>query len=93
MTDTTNTEKPELVQVQDIHTFIALTARWHSNKVAVLEHMLNVPEGTTIQSNGGSEIALEGAMLDGFKAGLGLALMELGQLPFVTESDAVPAQH
>lgn len=93
MTDTTKPAKPELVQVQDVYTFVTLTTRWHSNKVAVLEHMLNVSEGTTIQSNGGTEIALEGAMLDGFKAGLGLALMELGQLPFVTESDAVPSQH
>ena len=93
MTEDTQTEKPELMEVQDVHTFVALITHWHTSKVRVLEHMVSVPEGTVIQIDDCAETSLEGAMLDGFKAGLSLALMELGQLPFVTSSTEVPTQH
>ena len=93
MTEAIETEKPELVYIQDMSTFIALVTRWHKHKVQILEYMLNVPAGTVMQANEGQEIVLEGALLDGFKAGLGLALMELGHLPFVTDSADAPTQH
>lgn len=82
----TNAKKPALVPVEDVNHFVRLVTLWHGKKVQVLEHMLSVPAGTTIQSGEGTEIAMEGEFLDGFKAGLALALMELGQLPFVAET-------
>lgn len=85
MTEASNTETPQLVHIQNLDQFIALISHWHGQKVKVLEHMMAMPEGTAMQINEGNDIVMEGQMLEGFKAGLGLALMELGELPFVTE--------
>ena len=84
MPEATNTEKPQLVHVQNLDHFMFLISHWHGQKVKVLEHMLSVPAGTAMQLGEGPDVVMEGDMLEGFKAGLGLALMELGQLPFVT---------
>ena len=93
MTEATNTEAPHLVHIHNLDQFIALISHWHGQKVKVLEHMLTLPEGTTMQINEGNDIVMEGQMLEGFKAGLGLALMELGELPFVTESSEEVTAH
>lgn len=93
MTEATNTETPQLVHIQNLDQFIALISHWHGQKVKVLEHMLTLPEGTAMQINEGNDIVMEGQMLEGFKAGLGLALMELGELPFVTESSEEVTTH
>ena len=93
MTEATNTETPQLVHIQSLDHFIALISHWHGQKVKVLEHMLTLPEGTAMQINEGNDIVMEGQMLEGFKAGLGLALMELGQLPFVTETAPESPKH
>lgn len=89
---TPNHNEGDTVEVDDIHHFVAITTSWHAKKVAVLQHMLQVPAGTEMTTEGGTEVVLEGAFLDGFKAGLGLALMELGILPFAAEVEDDPAQ-
>ena len=80
--------KPETILIEDIDQFVNLLTRWHVEKVKVLEHMLEVPDGTEMECDGVS-VVLTGDMLAGFKAGINLSLMELGILPFVSEPDAV----
>jgi hypothetical protein len=81
------TTKPETLQVVDIDHFIALLFAWHERKVKLLEHMMVIPSGTEAYVNDGETIKLDGDLLKGFKIGLSLALMELGQLPFAAETD------
>lgn len=73
------------VLVQDIDQFAAILTDWHQKKVATLQHMLKLPEGTSVAINDGEEVALTPEMLDGFKLGIELSLMELGTLPFFSE--------
>jgi hypothetical protein len=96
MTDTTTpptpetpvtTPIPETVAITDVNQFVGILTDWHAHKVAILEHMLQVPDGTEMQVDDGESIILTGDMLAGFKAGISIALMELGVLPFVAEMD------
>lgn len=76
---------PGTVFVEDVDQFAILVSDWHAKKVAVLEHMLTVPPGTEMEitSEGApTTVTLAADILDGFKAGVGLALIELGSLPF-----------
>lgn len=85
-------EKPSVadpIEVEDLHTFVALLTQWHEDKVALLEHMLDVPEGTEMEHDGAS-LTLSGENLIAFKAGVSLTLSELGILPFATETAAAP---
>lgn len=81
------------VVITDLNQFVQMLVSWHSQKVKALEHMLQVPDGTEMIIDGGTPAILTGDMLVGFKAGLELALMELGILPFLyeTEPEAVAA--
>ena len=89
--------KTDLIGVTDLDTFVALLAGWHGKKVETLKHMIDIPEGTemtTISADGTQiGVVLTGDMLAGFKAGLELALIEMGELPFLAEmeADAIPA--
>lgn len=78
----------ETILIEDIDQFVNLLTVWHTEKVKVLEHMLEIPDGTEMEANGVS-VVLTGDMLAGFKTGIILSLMELGILPFVSEPDAV----
>lgn len=77
---------PEAYVVEDLDRFVMLLADWHTQKVGVLKHMLDVPEGTEVSFNDEPATPLEGAKLAGFRLGLNLALMELGNLPFIYEA-------
>lgn len=82
----------ETIEVDDLDGFVKLLTKWHANKIAVLNHMLLIPEGSDMTS-GDQTIKLEGDLMAGFKAGLEVALMELGTLPFAFEEEgAEPAQ-
>lgn len=81
--------KPDTVPVEDLDSFVRHLAAWHSRKVAMLNHMQTIPEGSKMQvGKDGAEVELTGDMLAGFKAGIELALIELGSLPFVAEMEA-----
>ena len=86
----TEAQKPELIPIQNIDHFIHLIVGWHNNRVALLKHMMALPAGTEMQVNETTSVVMDGERLEGFKDGLGLALMELGDLPFVVET-AEPA--
>lgn len=86
MTETTSQPTtPETIEITDVNQFVGILMAWHAKKVAVLEHMLQVPEGTEMAVDGGTPIILTGDILTAFKAGVSTSLMELGILPFVAE--------
>jgi hypothetical protein len=81
-----------IMPIQSLDQFAGLLTAWHAEKVRVLEHMLTIPEDTTMQLDGGPEVTMTADIMTGFRAGIQLSLMELGTLPFITESrDAEPA--
>ena len=77
---------PDTLVIDDLNQFVFILEGWHNEKVKVLKHMLEVPEGTVMECDG-QEVILAGDLLAGFKAGLDLALIELGKLPFAYETD------
>jgi len=85
-------ESEEVVFAQDLDTFVAVLTDWHQAKVAMLQHMCTIPEGSQCQIGveESALVTLEGDYLEGFKLGITLSLMELGQLPFVTEEEDEP---
>lgn len=87
--ENTTPTPPETVEVEDLDQFVHHLTGWHTNKVKVLQHMLEIPAGSEMQTNGGISVVLQGQFLEGFRAGISLSLMELGILPFVTEPDPV----
>ena len=82
----TEAQKPELIPIQNIDHFIHLIVGWHNKRVALLKHMMALPAGTEMQVDENKTVVMDGERLEGFKDGLGLALMELGDLPFVVET-------
>lgn len=88
MTQETN---QDTVPVQDLNQFVALLSHWHTNRVATMEHMLQIPDGSEVELGmpDGSKHShvLTGDKRDGFLIGLNFALMEFGQLPFVAETE------
>lgn len=77
------------VQIDDLDMFVRILASWHEQKVKTLKHMLEIPDGTemTIGEDDSQKVILTGDVLAGFKAGIDLSLMELGELPFLYEAE------
>jgi hypothetical protein len=71
-----------IVPITDLDSFVRALVHWHTNKVAMLRHLAEIPEGTEMSVGDEAPIVLEGDILAGFKAGLETALIELGELPF-----------
>ena len=89
----TEAQKPGLIPIQNIDHFIHLIVGWHNNRVALLKHMMALPAGTEMQVDENKTVVMDGERLEGFKDGLGLALMELGDLPFVVETEEPTTTH
>lgn len=83
----TEATQPDTLEVTDLDQFVKVLTAWHENKVKTLEHMSKLPPGTKMQIGEGKEVDLDGDMLLGFQAGITLALIELGILPFSAEPD------
>lgn len=77
-----SSKEEAILEVSELEQFVRLLMNWHSKKVSVLEHMLEIPEGTEVEFSGVGTFALTGEAHNGFQAGLSLALLELGRLPF-----------
>lgn len=87
-TDTINTrESEETVPVTDLDHFVKLLTGWHGNKIAMLKHMMAIPEGTEAELSDGDKVTMTGDILKGFRMGLTIAMSELGTLPFVAEME------
>ena len=80
-------EAEPMVTITDLHQFVALVTNWHASKIARLEHMLSIPEGTEVSVNDGEMTAMSGDLRQGFVIGLITTLSEIGSLPFVITSD------
>lgn len=82
-------QQPETIEVDSIDQFVALTTRWHAGVIKRLEHFLKMPDdpnqGIEMQVGDEPSIKLTGDALKGMKAGIQLALMEFGNLPFAYE--------
>lgn len=78
--------QPEIINIDSLDKFVKALQMWHSNKVALVKHMKDIPTGTEVSSDNSPEVfTLEGDMLKGFILGLDVALSELGKLPFEAE--------
>lgn len=86
-----NDQPAALMPVDDLDTFVRLLFGWHEDKVRVLEHVLEVPEGVTVSYNTEEgetkELVLDGEVRQAFILGVTLGLMELGTLPFQVHAD------
>ena len=78
----------ETITVTSLDQFASLVARWHTAKIARLEHLLSIPEGTEVSFNEGEMTPMSGDLRQGFLIGLTTALSEFGGLPFVITPDA-----
>lgn len=74
--------------VPDMETLVRLMKNWHENRIARLEQMLEIPEGSQASLNDGELIVLEGHTLEAFKIGLTTALSEFENFPIVISSTA-----
>lgn len=87
---TTQAALAETVEIADLDQFVRVLVGWHSQKTAVLKHMLDIPMGSEMTfGETVTPTIMAGDFLDGFKAGIDLALIELGVLPFVYEQEAI----
>ena len=75
-----------LLYIDSLDQFINIFHLWHGHKVQVLEHMLNVPEGTDMELDD-KNIQLIGDVRTAFIEGIKLSLHELGTLPFTVEQE------
>ena len=73
-----------LLYIDSLDQFINILHIWHGRKVQVLEHMLNIPEGTDMELDD-KNIQLIGDVRTAFIEGIKLSLHELGTLPFTVE--------
>lgn len=84
----------DIVHMPDLDTFVRALTAWHSQKMEMLRHLQDIPEGTAFQVGDGTEakdLVMTAEMLDGFQFGIEMALMQIGELPFVVEiEDAQP---
>lgn len=79
------TKQSDIEPVTDVNDLANKIVQWHANRVARLEHMLQIPEGTEVDFEDGEKLVLEGTVLSAFRLGLQVALKELGQLPIVAQ--------
>lgn len=78
----------EVVNIETLDQFVKALQVWNRNKVQLLKHMMDVPEGTEVTDDSdNSTVVLSGEARKGFILGLKVALSELGQLPFEAEVD------
>ena len=75
----------ETIEVNDLDKFVHLLAGWHTNRVARVKHLLDVPETTEVAIGEDAPVPMTGDFRKGFQLGISLALSELGDLPFVAE--------
>ena len=92
MTEATQVEAPvapATIEIDDLNQFVQILAGWHEQKVKTLRHMVAIPDGSemVVGEENPTTVILTGDMLAGFKAGIELSLMELGELPFLYEAE------
>lgn len=84
------TQAPQTLLVETMDDFVRLLTGWHTNKVALLTHLKEIPEGSEVSLDAEEPKVLAGEYRAGFIMGLAVALEELGKLPFEAEVEEVP---
>lgn len=93
----TDSSQNKPLEVTDLDTFVHILTRWHHVKVTELVHLLSIPdEGhvgvVLLEDDKEVEHVMEGELLKGFKAGIKVALVALGRLPFGVTFDTPEAK-
>lgn len=83
------TKAPQSLLVETMDDFVRLLTGWHVNKVALLKHLKEIPEGTEVTLDDEGTRVIAGEYRAGFIMGLHIALHELGTLPFEAEIEEV----
>lgn len=81
----------DIVNLDNIDQFAFAVAGWHANRMARLQNLLEIPEGTEVESQIGegepAKAVLTGEAMIAFKAALLTAISEFGQLPFMVSTE------
>ncbi len=80
----------DTLEIRDLDHFVQLLSRWHTSRVSVVKHLLEVPESMEVSIDDSEPVKLAGDFRKGFHLGISLALNELGKLPFVAELEDAP---
>lgn len=83
-----DTSPNDVTPIDDVNELASKLIQWHSNRVARLNNMLEVPVGTEVDFEDGETLTLEGPTHSAFRLGIEVALHELGRLPIVAEYEA-----
>lgn len=79
----TQIQKRDVIPVDDLDTFIHIVTSWHQNKVKMVQHMLEVPEGQEVEYEDKTYVLVDDVR-QAFIIGVTVALSELGVLPFTS---------
>ncbi len=83
-------QQEPLVQITNLDQFVGIMTLWHKEKVQACKHLLAIPNGSVFEIEG-KQLKMHGVTLKGFRLGIELALMQLGELPFeVPAPEPVP---
>ena len=82
--------QPEATTITTIDQFAELVSQWYDNRQKAVKYLLTVPDGVEFERASGPDqppekMLMTGDLMKGFKFGVELALMQLGDLPFVAE--------
>ena len=81
--------------IKSLDQFASLITNWNANTVALLQHMMEIPEGTKVEivKEGKTEtMEMSGTMREGFLLGLFVAMSEIKELPFSSRNEEVTIQ-
>jgi hypothetical protein len=82
--------QPDVLPIENMDQFVQILTAWHGERCAVVQQLLEVPEGSEFQVGDAPSLVLAGSMLDAFKLGIEMTMMQLGELPFVAETEDHP---
>jgi len=89
MSESTAPTSNDIIPIESLDQFVAVLTAWHTSKVETIKHLLTLPEGSVFMI-GEEELVLTKEALAGFKFGIGMALMQIEELPFVAEVEDTP---
>ena len=87
---TPNDNQPEaIVEVADMDHMVRILIEWNKQKVALLRHMIDLPDATQVDIEGDNSIVLTGDVKRAFQLGIKLSIEELGNLPFTVDNNDI----
>lgn len=76
-----------IVEVTDIDQMVRILIEWNKQKVAILQHMIELPDATQVDIEEDNPIVLTGDVKRAFQLGIQLSIEELGNLPFTIDNN------